>query len=1023
MICRIGLSISVGLIKALESFRGVVKECSFLQKIKINLVLFKYDKMPFLRTIILFFSCLISIQLLAQSNKAISVSPSSSEGAFPLVSRGIPTFIYVDAADAPVVKTSTKALANDVKLVTDIKPLFPEKLNPHSVIIGTLGKNKLLDQLVKAKKLSVNQVKGKWESFSISIVEKPFPNVKKALVIAGSDPRGTAFGVFELSRLIGVHPFYWWADVHPAKQKEIYISGKLVSKTPSVKYRGIFLNDEDWGLQPWAAKTFEPETGDIGPKTYGKIFELLLRLKANLIWPAMHPSTKAFYSIPGNKKVAEEYAIVVGSSHAEPMLRNNVGEWDHEKMGDFNYLTNKDKVYKYWEDRVKESSTNDAIYTMGMRGVHDSGIEGVKSTKEAIPLLEQIIADQRGLLAKYVRKDVKSIPQAFTAYKEVLDIYDGGLKIPEDVALVWPDDNYGYIQCLNNEVEAKRPGASGVYYHASYWGRPHDYLWLSSTHPALIREEMVKAYENNSNKIWVLNVGDIKPLEYNMQMFLDMAYSAEPFKKTDYAGEHLFNWVQTIFGQGKAPQISSILSKYYSLAFERRPEFMGWSQTEPTTKTSYSDYNHFYYGDEAQRRIDAYNELEKQVKALRPKVGSLNDDAFYQLVYYPVVGASAINKKFLYRDKSYWYAQQNRSSAQDYAAWSKQAYDDIVKETAYYNNQLAGGKWKNMMSMEPRNLPVYKEPVLPSTEIDKSQKWGLAPEGWEKRDTAALSRKEGFSLPAFNRLNPKKYFIDVFLSDDLTVEWKANPKDKWITVSQESGTLKPEIGKKEKRIWVSVDWDKLADQNEAESRIVFSGEGRRYEVAVKAVLPSPDSEDKSFVEDNGYVSMFAANFSRKESKSADDWKLMEGLGYAGNALVSSLDQTLIVPELEKLKTEASSLEYDFYSFTEASPVIHVFTLPTHPLNNKYQMRYGVSIDDGPVTIVNFKTAGRSAEWKQNVLSNSAVKKIKMDNLAPGKHTLKIYAIDPEVILDRILIDLGGLKKAYSLIPETRNTIK
>ena len=386
----------------------------------------------------------------------ISILFKPTANSFPLVAHGKASQIYTDAMDAEVVHIAANALKNDLKLVTGLVPETASlKSSFPQVLIGTIGKSKLIDQLIASKKLSTDKLKGKWESFSISVVNNPFPNVKQALVIAGSDPRGTAFGVFELSKKIGVSPFYWWADVNPAQHKEIFIQGNFVSDSPSVKYRGIFLNDEDWGLQPWAAKTFEPETGDIGPKTYARIFELLLRLKANLIWPAMHPSTKAFYSYPGNKKVAEDYAIVVGSSHAEPMLRNNVGEWD-KSMGDFNYITNREKIYNYWESRVKESKGNDAIYTLGMRGVHDSGMEGVKSVKEAVPLLEKIIGEQRGMLKKYINPDVAAIPQVFTVYKEVLDIYDANIKLPEDINVVWPDDNYGYIQLLNNEKEKKR---------------------------------------------------------------------------------------------------------------------------------------------------------------------------------------------------------------------------------------------------------------------------------------------------------------------------------------------------------------------------------------------------------------------------------------------------------------------------------------------------------------------------------------------------------------------------------------
>lgn len=955
----------------------------------------------------------------------ISVSAQPVAGAFPLVLNGKAATIYTEASDAEVVRIAAQAFKNDVELLTDVAPVISRTAaNSNQIIIGTIGKSKVIDGLIAKKKLNVSGFKGKWESFSISVIDNPFPKVKQVLVIAGSDPRGTAFGVFELSKMIGVSPLSWWADVNPAKQKNVFINkGTFVSNPPSVKYRGIFLNDEDWGLQPWAAKTLEPETGDIGPKTYAKIFELLLRLKANLIWPAMHPSTKAFYHYAGNKKVAADYAIVVGSSHAEPMLRNNVGEWD-KSMGSFNYITNREKIYNYWETRVAESKGNDAIYTLGMRGVHDSGMEGVKSIKEAVPLLEKIIDEQRGMLKKHINPHVAAVPQVFTVYKEVLSIYDNNIKLPEDVTVVWPDDNYGYIQRLNNDREIARAGGSGVYYHASYWGRPHDYLWLSSTHPALIREEMMKAYDTKSDRLWVLNVGDIKPLEYNIQMFLDMAYHAEPFKETAYTKMHLQNWSKDIFGKEKGAEIAEVLWDYYDLAFERKPEFMGWSQTEPTTKTKYSDYNHFFYGDEAQHRLNAYSKLVDKVTDLRTKVSEKDADAYYQLVYYPVIGASLMNQKFLYRDKAYWYAKQNRASAHDYAAWSKKAYDDIVKETQFYNNELAKGKWKHMMSMVPRYLPVYQAPVLPEIEIDRSGVWSIAPEGFVTKDSSLTKNMAaGFSLPAFNRISDKSYFIDVFLSDEKAINWTATA-DSWIKLSQRRGALLPENGKRETRIWVSIDWNKVPGGGRQNGKISFTANNKSFTVHVGANnLAQPAlASFKGFVEDNGYISIMASNFSRKTEKQNTGWSIADGLGHSGKSLTSFPTMGVKIPSLqdiESIKTTAPVVEYEFYSLTTATPQISIYTLPTHPVNNNYGMRYAISVDDGPLKLVDFKTVGRTEEWKQNVLRNNAIKTVETQTINPGKHTLKVYMIDPGVVLDRFIIDMGGLKKAYSVIPETK----
>ena len=914
-------------------------------------------------------------------------------------------------------------LAEDIKLVTGTQPkLITDAANANGNVIVIGNINSTLVQKFISKQSSLNKnLQGKWDCFALKIIDNPVNKISKAFIIAGSDARGTAYGVFTLSEKMGVSPWHWWADVPIKKQQQLIIhQKKFVSSPPSVKYRGIFINDEDWGLQPWAAKTFEPETGDIGPKTYAKVFELLLRLKANLIWPAMHPSTKAFFHYPGNVTTAGDYQVIIGSSHAEPMLRNNVGEWDEKTMGHFNYITNKETVYKYWEDRIKESVDINAMFTIGMRGVHDSQMEGVKDAKEAVPLLQNIFKDQRDMLAKYRRKDASAIPQVFTAYKEVLDIYDNGLKLPDDVTLVWPDDNYGYIQRLNNDQENERPGGSGVYYHASYWGRPHDYLWLSSTHPSLIREEMMKAYVTGANRLWVLNVGDIKPLEYNISMFLDMAYNATPFQNSSYVKSHLTNWVSSIFGNENAKNIENILWKYYQLAFERKPEFMGWSQTEPTTKTNLTAYNHFYYGDEAQKRIDEYDTLEQEVKLLRSKINTTSKDAFYQLVYYPVMGASLMNKKFLYRDKAVLYAKQNRLSANDYAALSKAAYDSIVKETDYFNKQLANGKWNNIISMKPRDLPVYQPPEIPGININGVEGWNIAPEGFIRKDSSLLN---GMTLPAFDDIHNQQYFIDLFLSDSKAVSWIA-VSNNWIKLSQSKGMLTPSPGKDQIRIWVSVDWSKVLPGEKLIGEIIFKGGGKQMAVEVHGrKLRTPALFNyKGFIENNGFVSIHAADYSRKKTgKQLSQWQELDDLGYTGKvleALPFEMANNIPADTVAFIKNNAS-VEYEFYTFTAAAAEVYIFTLPTQPLNNKYSMRYAVSVDDGPMKIVDFRTFGRSEEWKQNVLSNRTGRKIQLPFLKKGNHTLKIFAVDPGVILDEIRIDLGGLKKAYSVLPETK----
>jgi len=916
------------------------------------------------------------------------------------------TLVYTPDGDK-LDSIAANLLAADIQRITGYLPRVVNNITLASgnvIIMGSL-KSKMMQDLHSPA--SFDALQGKWECYSFKLLKHPFKGINKALVITGSDTRGTAYGVFELAKRLGVSPWYWWADVLPEKKKLLSLNiENFSSSAPSVKYRGIFINDEDWGLLPWSAKTFDPATANIGPKTYAKVFELLLRLKANLIWPAMHPGTKAFYQFTANKKVAADYQIIVGSSHAEPMLRNNVSEWDKDKMGDFNYLSNQKKVFSYWEDRVKESHNYPSMYSLGMRGIHDSGLEGIKNPADAVPLLQQIFSDQRGLLRKYADTNITHVPQAFTAYKEVLDIYDHGLQLPDDVTLVWPDDNYGYIQRLNTTSENKRKGGSGIYYHASYWGRPHDYLWLSTTPPALIREELTKAYENNARDIWVLNVGDIKPAEYHIQLFMDMAYHIDPFQDSKYSKTHLLNWLQPIFGISLAPAIKDILWKNYQLAFERKPEFMGWSQTEPTTKINFTAYNHMDYGDQAQRRIDAYSSLETAAKALRYKISPLRKDAFYELVYYPVVASSLMNKKFLYRDKAFLYIKEGRIIGKNYETLSKKAFQEITVETAYYNQQLANGKWAHLMSMIPRNLPVFHLPEFNFSKIEQDQDWKI--------------KAEGNKLPAFSKWNRQKHFVDIFLSKETAIDYTVKASKDWIKVSQLKGKLTADGDNSQDRIWVEIDWDKLP-LNQYSGELTFEASNRSVTVPVwiENLQQSELKNFNGFVENNGLISIYASHYTKINNAGKNYWKLVNDLGPAGTAMETVIQNT----DHKSIDTvnykNNASMEYNFYTLKADTAEIKIYTLPTHPLNKNFGMRYAVSVDNGPVTVLNYKTIGRTEEWKQNVLSNAALRSVKIPVLNKGKHVLKIYLIDPYVILDRIVIGMGALKPYYGLLPESQ----
>lgn len=636
---------------------------------------------------------LAALPLFAQS---LGVSSTPRRGNLPLVRQNKAAPIIFSPDDHKVVRIAASDLAADIERVTGKRPAIIRDNGQQidiAVIVGTLGQSSLIDRIAKSGKLDVSKIRGKWESYIIETVEDPLPNIEHALVIAGSDRRGTAFGIYELSRMIGVSPWNWWADVTPDKRTNLYLSsGKVISREPSVKYRGIFINDEDWGLQPWAAKTFEPETGNIGPKTYAKVFELLLRLKANTLWPAMHEVTRPFNSIAGNAKMADDYAIVMGSSHAEPMLRNNVGEWTADKDA-YNFVTNSQGITDYWEKRVKENGKFENIYTIGMRGIHDSPLIGTKSQAERIPLLEKIFSVQRGLIAKHVNANVETVPQIFCPYKEVLADYRSGLKVPDDVTVVFPDDNFGYIRQFPTAEEQRRKGGFGVYYHISYLGRPLSYLWLNTTPPALIWEEMSKAYANGMRQLWIVNVGDIKPGEIGMEYFLSMAYDVDGAGTSSQIG-YLRKWASREFGSRDAAEISSIMDKYYRLGFERKPEHLQWYLNGEDARPS--DLSE----QEKIDRLIAYNDIRKRAEAIYAAIVSEKRDAFFELVLYPVRSAALANERFFAAEIAVEHKNAGNTDALAWARRSIDAQNNIDADALYFNEKLAGGKWRNIMSPE-----------------------------------------------------------------------------------------------------------------------------------------------------------------------------------------------------------------------------------------------------------------------------------------------------------------------------------
>jgi len=630
---------------------------------------------------------------------------------------------------APVVSVAIDMFREDIQQVTGRLPQSVS-IDDATIRIIQLDNTDIPIKDLQKRGVPVDKLASKRDAFYITVS-------KRQLLVIGGDARGTAYGILELSRLAGVSPWVWWGDVTPEKKTKLILPAKYQTfQSPSVEYRGIFLNDEDWSLQPWSWKNFEPSDikGRIGVRTYKEIFKLLMRLRANAIWPGMHGITTPFYFVPGAKEAADSCGILIGTSHCEPMMRNNVGEWKVSERGDYNYMTNREGVQSYWIERLKEAGPYENFYTMGMRGIHDSGMEGVKTLQEKTDALQQVINDQRKLLAKYVNKDVEKIPQAFVPYKEVLQIMENGLQLPEDITLIWCDDNYGYMTRLSDEEQQKRSGGAGVYYHLSYWGRPHDYMWLCTTQPGLIYSEMKQAYDCNARRLWVVNVHDLKPVAYDLELFLDMAWNINSVSPSTLV-EHQKNWLCREFGKEAGEKLLPAMLEFYRLCGIRKPEFMGWNQVELDKKkytkgwspVRNTDFSLTEFGGELDRYLESYEAIKEILSETEAIIPQERKDAFFAQIKYPVFGAAAMSTKILEAqrarcispgscDTTLWTRESQLMAA---CAKSIKAYQEIRDLTDYYNNELAGGKWKYSMCHNPRDLYVFYPPKVPVWLTDK----------------------------------------------------------------------------------------------------------------------------------------------------------------------------------------------------------------------------------------------------------------------------------------------------------------
>ena len=921
-------------------------------------------------------------------------------------------------------------LARDLTALTGQTPAIgadPAAVKGPVIIIG-LASSPAIAALLENSGIGSQQIDGKWETYGRAVVPAPANPEAKALVIFGSDVRGTIWGVIDLTREMGVSAWQWWADVRIRRVDGIAVDGSLrYSKPPSVKYRGFFLNAGDRGLNPWASKTYDPEFGNIGPKTYARIYQLMWRLKANTIWPAMTEADAAFNTVPGNYELARDYAIVRSSSHVEMLLRNNTAEWNEDTMGPYNWLLNKQRLIEYWQGAVEKFGQFENLYTVGMRNRSDFPMQGVKSPDALAKVLTDVIAEQRKILSDALKKPAEEIPQLFTPYKEVLAAYDTGhLVLPEDITIDWPDDNFGYIMRLSSPEERARPGGSGIYYHLIFWGRPMGTMWLAATDPSLMWEEMTRAWHFDARRFWILNVGSIKPCEFLTEFFLAMAFDAHAFDDPRSVRAYLADWAGRNFGPDHREAITDVLWQYYKLAFDRNPEFMAWSTTFPLTPPAQTGFNMLDFGDENARRTDAYRSLMAAAAKLSGEMPADRKDAFYELVEYPVNISANLNLRQLGLDKSIAYGLQHRASANAYAKQARTAHLGLIAEARRYNEQTANGKWRYFMTDIPRELPAYEAPHIPdwTGSVSGPSRCGVQVEGGGYFDSTGWWTP---TLPLFHRgLGDRSRYIDIFTEQAVDADWRAEPGESWIRVDHSSGRFKLADGDFERRIRVSIDWSAAPKEGEGIITITCSAGEQPIPVHVR-LAPETMAGDVSFTESAGIVSMYATH----ADETSPGWRVLDGLGHTGADLQADLDMEPVNPRYPAALARAPRLTYRFetfapdrdYSFpvniTDDTADIRAVALPTFPLTPKGGVRIAVSLDGGPPQVLDFSADEYSAGWREGVLRNAAVAKISDAHIDPGPHTLTVYALDPGVTLDRFEIRFNGAHVAYGPVPETR----
>jgi hypothetical protein len=898
---------------------------------------------------------------------------------FALAEGGRVAPIWVDGGDWWGVWHAAQNLQMDLTHVTGLKPVLSHSLATKAseiVLIGTLGKSALIDQLIQNHKIDASAIRGQWESTLTQVVDDPLPGVKRALVIVGSDKRGTIYGIYDLSEEIGVSPWYWWADVPVKHHHTLYATpGRWVVGPPVVKYRGIFLNDEAPSLTGWVNAKF----GGYNHRFYTRVFDLLLRLRANYLWPAMWNSAFAADD-PLNARLANQYGIVMGTSHEEPMMCAEK-EW---KPGDgpWNYATNAKHIDAFWRHCMERDKNYEEVVTLGMRGHNDTPM----STGDNIALMEKIVHDQREILRQTVNPDLNKVPQLWALYKEVQTYYQQGMRVPDDVTLLWSDDNWGDLRRLPTPAERKRSGGAGIYYHFDYVGGPRSYKWLNTNPIPKVWEQMHLAWRYGATRIWVVNVGDLKPMEFPIEFFLTYAWNPAQWGPDDLQ-KFTQEWATREFGPKYARQIAYLMEMYTKYNGRRKPELLS-----PNT------YSLVHY-NEAQRVYNEWQSLTDEAERINQKLAPAYRDAFFELVLYPLKASAIVNELYITAGENALYARQGRVSTNDLAQKARRLFAEDAALTDEYNHEVAHGKWNHMMDQTHIGYTFWNEPpvnAMPAVSWVQPLDGPHMAVAVEGSPFSADGPFPPLRLATFDVYKQQTRVVQLFNRGNQPFAWTAKASEPWIHLSANNGTVT-----KSGTVRVAIDWAKAPQGVSSGVVVIQQKDGPAVTVRVNTldpVTPAPSSLD-GFVETHHYVSIDAAHYTRRTTASGVRWGNIPNYGetLSGMTIFPVTAASILPPK------PAPTLEYKVYFFDSGKCSVRAILSPSLNFVPGRGLRYAISFDNQPPKIVDALADDSQQAWAKAV--SDGVRKITttLDVPSPGYHTLKFRMVDPGVVLEKLII--------------------